>query len=422
MLKQGIVTIIAYREECSRSFSVMYQQLRIDRQPEIGVVCNGGKIPASISIVMGEGKEPFTYYLMKNGDPISTGEGGAAFDFEAYNPGEYSIHVVDAAGDWADSDVVSVLSDSNELTIVRTEIDPNITSTKNASMLVEVENGKGPYIYTLLKDDLEMDSQEIYGNYASFQMNKPGWYAIHVESFEGRTAETKYIEVVDSRLRIEEQPKDVTIVYYSGTSSHTATFSVKAQGHPDHPLTYQWEQKGPGGWVRFNPSSKNTITLTERFRNETHTYYRLGMAYRCTVRDTVSGEEVTSREAQVIRPALEASGYQVGKTTEIKLSIKGGLGSYTIKKVIRKGADPWVCPLCETYDLSSKQIHVTGGDDRFSLELSITGVSNHKSRDNGGKIYHHYTYYFTIEDTLGNTTEVKVTMQSDNLESDIVFW
>ena len=113
-------------------------------------------------------------------------------------------------------------------------------------------------------------------------------------------------------------------------------------------------------------------------------------------------------------------GYQVNHDSEIRLSIKGGLAPYTIR--CTRTAYNYEA---EVSQIISENMKTTGGDYRYSWEVSITGISKHRSKSFGifgtDMQYHHYTYHFTIVDSLDNVAEVDVEMQSNNPESNYHF-
>ena len=380
--KEAVYTFLAtdaMDDDCSLTVRVVYQQLKIAQQPEGGMLPEDEETPFEINIVMAEGEEPFTYYLTKNGESDSAGEGEASYDFKVHDPGAYSIHVEDAAGNWADSDTVTVLAYSNELTIAGVDFVRAITSQQSASLRVDVADGDGPYTYTLLNDGTAQDSKTTHGTSASFPIDKPGWYAMHIEDAKGRTADTGYMEVVDGRLRIIEQPKDVTIQYEPNVFP-SATFTCKAEGYPGHYLSYQWEAKSSSGWYKFKWSFSDTHTFTESA--SATTYYLLPYAVRCIVYDPITGDKLISEEAQ-IRFQLKVIKAQINEGSKsMVMRVGGGRGPYTARveyAILERAIEP-------------ARVTMTGGDN-------ITEVEYRLDLDNTFWSY----VYFTVTDARGTS-------------------
>ena len=299
------------------------------------------------------------------------------------------------------------------LTIVRTESDPEVTNEKKASLFVEVTDGTDPYTYTLLNDGTEQDTKSTHGTSASFSVDEPGWYAIRVEDKEGRTAQTEYMEVGDSRLTIVEQPRSVSIRPLPGELS-SVTFTCVAAGNPKHPLTYQWQGKGSDGWKSFPEGPKNSITQEEKLTDTF--YYMLRKAYRCIVKDTVTGQEVISDEAAVSWP-MEVTGYQNGRGTSVNLSVQGGQAPYKITCYRRRRSFySYGNVVQEDFDLAG-HVEITGGDHHHSMECTVSGLSRHSRKFySANYFYTHYSYYFTVTDNAGQSVTCRIRMESDNDE------
>ena len=212
------------------------------------------------------------------------------------------------------------------LTIVRTDSDPEVTNEKKASLTVEIAGGAGPYTYRLFRSGTPGIRKITYKTSTTFNVDEPGWYAIHIEDDEGRTADTEYMEVGDSRLRIIEQPQSVKIPY-DPDALPSFTMTCRAEGNPEHLLMYQWQGKGADGWDDFPESPKNTLSRQE-VKTDSH-YYLLRSAYRCIVRDTVTGETVTSNEATVSMP-MKVNAYPTDNGKSITVEVTGGFAPYSI--------------------------------------------------------------------------------------------
>ncbi len=297
------------------------------------------------------------------------------------------------------------------LTIARTEFDSDITNEKTASLFVEVADGTDPYTYTLLNDGVEQGSKSTHATKMSFSVDKPGWYAIRIEDDEGRTAQTKYMEVGDSRLKIVKHPQSVKLEYYSdGLPSFTMT--CKAAGNPDHLLMYQWQGKGPSGWESFPESPDNSITRKE-VRTDTH-HYMLRTAYRCIVRDTVTGETVTSKEAKVSMP-MKVNAYPADNGKTIIVEVTGGFAPYSIEceRTTRTASyltDDWIQYLRLTpYHFGN----ISEAMLAHSITYTITGIKRGDRHYNDEGLEMYRFYRFTVTDSRGEKAADDVNYSTD---------
>ncbi len=385
--------------------------------------------------------------------------------------GMYKITVYDSKGDTA-SETVRVMGYGDGLTIVSTNLATEILDyDKGAAWSVEVADGTQPYTYTLLKEGTTKDSKETWNPYNTFTIFEPGWYALHIEDAEGRTADIDYMEVKDNALKIVDFTRDLVIkvlnypenyldvfveggiepytykweivsrnetainqlpekIEYEGVSKwsrqqvmypyttwkctvtdkngaqavayplnvhyqvkhsvviiehpksvtmssefDTVTFACTAIGPDDHPLEYIWQYKSinGGGWISFNPSQKNSITLVSETKTDTKISV-VSPAYRCIVRDTVTKEEVKSNEALVIWPKLKVSLEWVVEpkvTIIFTVHVEGGHGPYNVTCIKRSYHDNVVDePIA---------LEWTGGDNWHNVEYQtiIDAVGYH---------------------------------------------
>ena len=249
-------------------------------------------------------------------------------------------------------------------------------------------------------------------------MDEPGWYAIHIEDSEGRTAQTQYIEVGDSRLRIVQQPQSVKIPYDPNTLP-SFTMTCKAVGNPDHLLMYQWQGKGSNGWESFPESPNNSITRQE-VRTDTH-HYMLRSAYRCIVRDTVTGETVTSDEAKVTIP-MKVDAYPTDNGQSIKVEVTGGFMPYTINCIRSRGKFAWKGNMINNmteyhYDYHEEVYDFPGGITSavyaHSTTYTIRGIKVKDRHLNDHGFERYWTYTFTVKDSHGEEASDKINYYTD---------
>ncbi len=85
------------------------------------------------------------------------------------------------------------------------------------------------------------------------------------------------------KLKITQQPQDVTIHVDETTTTLDAVFTVKAVGVG---LTYQWQQLIDGEWTDLEGKTAATLTIAATEDSD-------GQQYRCIVRDANENEETT---------------------------------------------------------------------------------------------------------------------------------
>ncbi len=318
---------------------------------------------------------------------------------------DYFCTAKDAMGETV-SAFVTIDKYREPLTIVRTESDPEVTNEKKASLLVEVTDGTDPYTYTLLNDGIEQDSMSTHGTMGSFSVDAAGWYAIYIEDAEGRTAQTQYMEVGDSTLKIVEQPKSVEIPYAPNTLP-SFTMTCKAVGNPDHLLMYQWQGKSSKGWVSFPESPSNSLNQQE-VRTDTH-HYMLHQVYRCIVRDTVTGVTVTSDEASVTIP-MKVNAYPADNGKTIIVEVTGGFMPYTINCIRERAVFDYKTPFINNVQYSYFKHHeevydfpggISSSVYAHSTTYTIRGIKVKDRHLNEDDTELYWTYTFTVTDSHG---------------------
>ena len=339
--KEVVYTFLAtdaMDDDCSVAVSVRkyYEPLTIVSQ-NLETVIKNAELGAEWYVEITPGTVPYTYTLLREGE---TGESKQSYGtHEAFTIREGGWY---ADGRKADIDYTEVTDESLRIADFTGSLNiskVNMNSPDNF-LKVTAEGGTPPYQYrwemvsrdteSLKSLNLPINSDENpdFGS-DSLQVFHPCTvWKCTVTDDAGAKAVAYPMNVTYNGLLITKQPEDVIFDVYDYKTLYSATFICEAVGPEGHPLTYQWEQKTVTGWVTFNKSYKTSISLKES-RND-HTTYRLGLAFRCIVKDTVTGDTLTSREARVVRPPLEVEACQVGTGKTIDLTIKGGYGVYSI--------------------------------------------------------------------------------------------
>ena len=336
---------------------------------------------ASWYVEVTDGTQPYTYTLLKeNALKESLETWNTDHTFTIHEAGWYALHIEDAEGRVAETEYAQVKDKALKIVGFTRELVLQAYDKNEHFLEVKAEGGVEPYSYewekvsedlNAIETILDQDNDAINPgrmreyNHENRQMvvNPYSIWKCTVTDYVGAKAVAYPMEVkFDAPLAIVEHPKSVQVDQFGANGLPTVHFACKAIGPEGHPLEYTWQEKGIGGWHSYKPSSKNSITLTERIDDNKHMRYVLGLAYRCVVRDTVTGKEVTSMEAQVMWPILTV------RMVDNTVYVEGGHGPYTIivmnQKWNTKGfMNSWIVP--------SNKIRMTGGDGYLSAEYTV---------------------------------------------------
>ena len=386
---------------------------------------------AAWTIEVADGTQPYTFTLLREEDTDDSRESwNTSETFTIKFAGWYAIHVEDKEGRVADTPYTEVQDISVRITDYTGKVfvkSPDDT----AKISVTVKGGEEPYSYAWEKIGEDEAFRKYYPPQHENILNEDQpWAEIGelntrwkctVTDNTGAQAVAYPMRVnCDMPLTIVEQPKSVTLYPDPDpTALPSATFTCLAVAPDGHPLLYTWQQRTSGGWVNCTKAStNNTVTLSEKLTATR--YYMLANAYRCVVKDTVTGEEVTSDEAKIIWP-MKVTGRQDGGEGTIIVTIEGGKSPYSFSCYRRRysfyenGGDEYGI-IQENFDLTG---HTLGGDTRHAGQFTFYGLSKH-AKNWYGVSYHyaHYAYYITVTDAAGSSETVRVLMTSDNEE----FW
>ena len=298
--KEVVYTFLAtdaMDDSASCTVTVIYPQLKIAQQPQGGMLSEDGETPVEINVVMEEGEEPFKYYLYENGVQTIWGESGPSYGFSGWKSGEYYIHIEDATGRWADSDV-AVVTDF-QFQIDHIDVSGELTTPEDNVTLTAVTNAPAVrYIWWFEGERngyVVSDSIVAEGTDASYTAHAPGLYKCTAYDAQGRIANqsvrVNYTGTEPLPPIIIHQPQNVVGEYNennpTGVSASFTCLAVTWDGSQD--LSYQWQDKSlkNGQWVNRWTGQRRAGTYTS------------GTAVRCIVTDTRTGEQVISNEAIV---------------------------------------------------------------------------------------------------------------------------
>ena len=390
---------------------------------------------AAWSIEIAEGKQPYTYTLLREEETEDTRETwNTSETFAIKFAGWYAIHVEDAEGRVAETKYMEVRDVS--VTIIDYTRSVSVkTPDGTAKISVTVTDGVEPYSYQWEKIGEDETFLKYYPPKHENILNEDQpwaeigelntrWKCTVTDSIGAKAVAYPMIVSCDMPLTIVEQPQSVTLYVDSDpTALPSATFTCLAVAPDNHPLLYQWQRRTSSGWANCTKfSSKNAVTFSEK-RTDTF-YYMLANAYRCIVKDTVTGEEVTSEEAKVLWP-MKVTGRQDGKEGTIIVTIKGGKAPYSFSCYRRRvsfytkgNGDMDVVQ--ENFDLTNCSI---SNGTPHTGEYTFSRLSKHARKwyydyDDLYHHYHysHYSYYITVTDATGNSETIRVRMESNNPE------
>ena len=409
--KEVVYTFLAtdaMDDSASCTVTVIYPQLKIAQEPQGGMLSEDGETPVEINVVMEEGEEPFKYYLYENGVQTIWGESGPSYGFSGWKSGEYYIHIEDATGRWADSDV-AVVTDF-QFQIDHIDVSGELTTPEDNVTLTAVTNAPAVrYIWWFEGERngyVVSDSIVAEGTDASYTAHAPGLYKCTAYDAQGRIANqsvrVNYTGTEPLPPIIIHQPQNVVGEYNennpTGVSASFTCLAVTWDGSQD--LSYQWQDKSlkNGQWVNRWTGQTRTGTYTS------------GTAVRCIVTDTRTGEQVISNEAIVsisLHGEITYVGGYAGKSefTEIAYIITGGKAPYTVKIFAdRILGGPRLNP-----NRTSYMVKYTTVSDNLEHSCLVTGGRNYEVYYENmitGETYvqgEYLEFYLEITDANNNT-------------------
>ncbi len=382
---------------------------------------------AELNIAVSEGETkityPLTYTLLKEGKKAeSTDSNKTSFQFSVDEAGIYAIHVEDADGRTAETEYVQVTDNRLKITSITDEVCIHDLG-QQVILDAKVEGGRAPYQYKWVKTESLAAFEEAYGKYISndtiwseyldrYAITEPfTTWSLEVKDADGATAAAYPINVTfdGDLVLITEQPEDGQYLTFNDLNhSYFVTLSCKAWSSKGHTLKYYWQQKYDDGW-------RYVTWLSQESGPELR--ISGGGTFRCRITDLTTGTEIYTREATYLMPRLMGGGYQVDKSTTIKIGLRGGKGPYNITCYRTYHAfELYDYVETESFDLEGYiQIDQYGNN---GADYTITGVSKRKKRYElfEGYNHRHYTYVFTVLDSEGQKKEFSVTMTSDDAE------
>ena len=413
------------------------QQLAISRQPEGGMLSaptkgKGGEHvngTYTFFIEMGEGTMPFTYKLYWNDAPLESQTSG---QFTVNIPGEYYIHVEDATGRWADSDVIVVEDYDFRFADVPDEVfmeDPY----EGIRFSISVAGGLAPYTYewfywdsTDLDDftyDPVPDSKRVsYSESSSIRSNSIGYYRCEVTDANGVMIRTTpiFLGYIGSKPFIYRQPEDMII---SSSSTEPLGASIWAIATPGVNLQYDWWHylmRSSTGWMyKWTKTDVRGSEWTQggSGRNLMGEFY-------CTVTNPDTGESTDSRRFILGTELVLVRAEQIGTTRDIAYEFEGGVGPYMV--VVAYGAyildddgsikgaalkEDGAYFITTGTGSAMPDRHVTSyREDETGISFILHDVERYTKRD--GK-YCPYWYKVMIYDQIGQSIKYEIIMTWD---------
>ena len=408
--KEAVYTFLAtdvMEDTASCTVKVVYPQLKIAQQPQGGMLSEDGQTPVEINVVMEEGEEPFKYYLYENGVQTIWGEYGPSYGFNAWESGEYYIHIEDGTGRWADSDVAVVTDFAFQ--IEQIYVDGPIVDSAGTTLKAVTSGGVEPITYTWWYCAEDGHYEQLARGYEpACTAYRPGQYLCNAEDAEKHFAQKDAQVIYTGKAPIIlEQPASQILPYEESRKYYSASLvckAVAADGTTDS-LEYVWQTKVPGeggGWLSGTPSS-DTYTMTAISEQGT-------WPFRCVVTDTRTGEQVISNEAIVsisLHGEITYVGGYAGKSefTEIAYIITGGKAPYTVKIFAdRILGGPRLNP-----NRTSYMVKYTTVSDNLEHSCLVTGGRNYEVYYESmitGETYvqgEYLEFYLEITDANNNT-------------------
>ena len=347
-----VFTVKAYSGSVSSGgANTSKRQLKIAQQPVGGNLSNTGSL-YTLSITMAEGEGMMRYSLYRNGtlcteivkNPSESDRLSASYDTAI--PGDYSFHVEDAKGNWADSNTVTVTSSTFRVVINKSggfNDSTNSTAEKPVTLKAVPYSGTEPITYEwVLREDNNSNYryETQVGTGDTITVVRPGYYQVTATDKNGQTDRSGVsIFYAGNKPIVVQQPTLLTGrwnkagVGYVDTPRLTCRAVIRrgnidtSDGSLFSGMKYEWEVKKPGSGNWSAAGTGNTIELDGQ----------AGATYRCRITNTLAGgnnEYVYTNEAQVFGIQVlraEESMMSDKKHSHYHLEFKGGKGPYRVE-------------------------------------------------------------------------------------------
>lgn len=403
-------------ESASFAFLAEIAPLQIVKQP-VGGMLPEGEGAHQLFIVMGDGVEPYTYTLFRNGEVCDMTMDGAEHSVYVSESGEYYYLVEDDEGHSAESEHVVV--EDYGFRIERVDVTGKIDEYGwTPSLIAVVKGGKEPIVFSwyYLGLDSAWGSQKLEADGDTLNAKLPGAYFCMAVDSEGKTAmmEGIWVDYEGGGPFIVEQPQSVTLEYRED-GKYSAVLRCRAVGNTgdDSTLSYTWQKLGAGigsgpdggwgSWTGYGP----TFSLSGG---------DITGVYRCVITDTRTGMYIESDTVTVqmkLGCTIDSFNAWGWGNKEMHFTIYGGSGPYEVL-VYQHRIVGWADEAnsagaldYEYADIYRQTIHVdsTGFVARSSVVVDNTYDFVVQSPSNGNWVRQELSaqHYLVITDANGQT-------------------
>ncbi|MBQ2031302.1 MAG: hypothetical protein II483_03730 [Lachnospiraceae bacterium] len=419
---------------------VSYRQLRFAEQPRDSVLPYAGEnsdkpATAKVSLLMGEGRAPFTYTLIRDDgyETTITEDKLTRVTFEIGVTGLYHVHVEDAEGQWADSFEFSVVDydlkcSVTEISDIR--MDHEIGSSEGTGVLMgewrlditggtpgsDPDNPDYRYKVSRYDPDFQRWVPRIpsTGSYVPYYpgkilyINMPGTYRVQVMDGASAVTECTFDVIYEGEFPL------ITVQPFSSYSKYLKNADVSVTLHCEAingeagngpygsgaDLDYMWQLRIPSEdpneviWMDCGQVQDLFLESVKKCQND----------YRCRITNVLTGKYVYTRVSNV-HVVFQETGMAKQETvkgrTDIIYFLEGGKEPYYVDKVMKKynptgeRGDEAECE----YNIDPKNIVITiNGDGTITVRLK--NVDRTTTIAGGKKTPNMYTAY--IVDRYGN--------------------
>ena len=380
---------------------VMMKPLTIVRQPEGGEAAFDQYV--TLSVIVSDGKSPYTYVLEKDGEAIQTQfSNNSYYDFKVNEAGLYCIYVYDANDRFAQT--IDAKVTRQEFKLASFSRQANITIPKGtASLWVKAVGGKKPYTYQWERYDSQTKKYVKVGeNKLSLIVREPKTsFRCTVIDSNGETRVAYPMNVnYTGQPWITLQPKDVELKY-NDEQYYSATFTCDAIcASNSGNVVYTWQRRNTRGWEDVGTGKK--LTVQEFYSSDLNK--ALCNTYRCVVLDKGNNMSSISNEVHVSMP-MKLNAYY----TSLKkfghgvyfLEITGGQAPYDVvlnKIIARTAKDGKKTSTAYFMDYRCEDFTIEQGN--HWLKLTVDDLYAVFEFYNNGTAYSQ-SYSFTVTDGQG---------------------
>jgi hypothetical protein len=206
-----------------------------------------GRTEGELSVVVEEGKEPFTY-VWSTGDSTATITGLAA--------GNYTVVVRDATG--AEQELTATISQPQQIVLSGIVTNATCNGNANGAIDITVTGGQGSYTYTWNNGTITED----------LSMLKAGSYSLTVKDSAGCTAQKTFTVANATLLSVTVKPTAPTCNQSNGAIDITVTGGVS-------PYQYEWSTGATSEDLQNVPAGLYKVKVTDSLGCYTELSYNL---------------------------------------------------------------------------------------------------------------------------------------------------